>query len=82
MRFAAIGTFSAFLLLGVIVANLFEVSVLGGVTDYLAIVDTYAGRAKVVNLGDLMLFASMAAIIVSAIGAGVCLTMALAKTAA
>jgi hypothetical protein len=69
-RFVYIGCIASFLLVAVVVSNLVEAMLLGGVTDYLALVDLSTGRAHVINLGDIILFLSLLAVVVTAIGAG------------
>ncbi|MBO9716850.1 MAG: signal peptidase II [Pseudoxanthomonas sp.] len=69
-RFASLGCFASFLLVAVVVANLFEALWLGGVTDYLASVDLAAGRAHIINLGDIFLALAILAIVIAGLGTG------------
>lgn len=63
-----LGLGAASLLSAVVLSNLFEASVLGGVTDYLAIIDLKSKTAHIINLGDITLGFSLIALLVSAVG--------------
>lgn len=63
-----VGSAACYVLLAVIFANMGELLLQGGVTDYLAFVDLEKGRARVINLGDVAVTVSAALISLSFLG--------------
>ncbi|MHB1896714.1 MAG: signal peptidase II [Metallibacterium sp.] len=63
-----LGLVAASLLNAVVLSNLFEASVLGGVTDYFAIIDLKSKTAHIINLGDIALGFGLIALLVSTVG--------------
>lgn len=63
-----VGSAACYLLLAVVLANMIELLLQGGVTDYLAFVDLEKGRAKIINLGDVAVTVSVVLICFSMLG--------------
>jgi hypothetical protein len=63
-----LGVGATSLLCAVVLCNLLEASILGGVTDYLAIIDLKSKTAHIINFGDITLGFGLIALLVSAIG--------------